>query len=64
MYRLQITICNQYPLLRIDELFDQLQGSQVYSKIDLRLGYRRLRVQKGDVPKTSFRHATAIMSFG
>ena len=35
----RVTIRNQYPLLRIDELFDQLQGSRVYSKIDLRSGY-------------------------
>ena len=40
----RVTICNQYPLPRIDELFNQLQGSQVYSKIDLRSGYHQLRV--------------------
>ena len=40
----RVTIHNQYPLPRIDELFDQLQGSRVYSKIDLRLGYHQLRV--------------------
>ena len=51
----RVTILNQYPLPRIDELFDQLQGSRVYSKIDLRSGYHQLRVQKSDVPKTSFR---------
>ena len=49
------TIRNQYPLPRIDELFDQLQGSRVYSKIDLRSGYHHLRVQESDVPKTAFR---------
>ena len=48
-------IRNQYPLPRIDELFDQLQGSRVYSKIDLRSGYHQLRVQESDVPKTAFR---------
>ena len=45
----------QYPLPSIDELFDQLQGSRVYSKINLRLGYHQLRVQESDVPKTAFR---------
>ena len=51
----RVTIRNQYPLPRIDELFDQLQGSRVYSKIDLRSGYHQLRVQESDVPKTAFR---------
>ena len=51
----RVTIHNQYPLPRIYELFDQLQGSRVYSKIDLRSGYHKLRVQEGDVPKTAFR---------
>ena len=51
----RVTIRNQYPLPRIDELFDQLQRSRVYSKIDLRSGYHQLRVQKSDVPKTAFR---------
>ena len=48
-------IRNQYPLPRIDELFDQLHGSWVYSKIDLRSGYHQLRVQENDVSKTAFR---------
>ena len=47
----RVTIRNQYPLPRIDELFYQLQGSRVYSKIDLRSGYHQLRVQESDVPK-------------
>ena len=51
----RVTIHNQYPLPRIDELFDQLQGSRVYSKIDLRSGHHQLRVQECDVPKTAFR---------
>ncbi|GKC51405.1 putative reverse transcriptase domain-containing protein, partial [Tanacetum coccineum] len=46
---------NRYPLLRIDNLFDQLQGSRVYSKIDLRYGYHQLRVREEDIPKTAFR---------
>nr|GEZ68385.1 transposon Ty3-G Gag-Pol polyprotein [Tanacetum cinerariifolium] len=51
----KLTVKNRYPLLRIDELFDQLQGSSVYSKIDLRSGYYQLRVQKEDILKTTFR---------
>ncbi|GJS36891.1 putative reverse transcriptase domain-containing protein [Tanacetum coccineum] len=46
---------NRYPLPRIDDLFDQLQGSSVYSKIDLRSGYHQLRVRDEDIPKTAFR---------
>nr|GEU32509.1 putative reverse transcriptase domain-containing protein [Tanacetum cinerariifolium] len=46
---------NRYPLPWIDDLFDQLQGSSVYSKIDLRSGYHQLRVREQDVPKTAFR---------
>nr|GEW03027.1 putative reverse transcriptase domain-containing protein [Tanacetum cinerariifolium] len=51
----KLTINNCYPLPRIDDLFDQLQGSSVYSKIDLRLGYHQLRVRDEDIPKTAFR---------
>ncbi|GKF21516.1 putative reverse transcriptase domain-containing protein, partial [Tanacetum coccineum] len=46
---------NRYPLPIIDDLFDQLQGSSVYSKIDLRSGYHQLRVREEDIPKTVFR---------
>nr|GFA35320.1 putative reverse transcriptase domain-containing protein [Tanacetum cinerariifolium] len=46
---------NRYPLPRIDDLFDQLQGSSVYAKIDLRSGYHQLRVREEDIPKTEFR---------
>ena len=49
------TIHNQYPFPHIDELFDQLQGSRVYSKIDLRSGYHQLKVRENDVSKTAFR---------
>ncbi|GJW34513.1 putative reverse transcriptase domain-containing protein [Tanacetum coccineum] len=52
----KLTVKNRYPLLRIDDLFDQLQGSSVYSKIDLRSGYHQLRVRDEDIPKTAFRN--------
>ena len=48
-------IKNQYPLSRIDDLFDQLRGVQVYSKIDLRTGYHQLRLRKSYILKTTFR---------
>ncbi|XP_015169570.1 RNA-directed DNA polymerase homolog [Solanum tuberosum] len=48
-------IKNRYPLLRIDDLFDQLQSSKYFSKIDLRLGYHQVRVREKDIPKTTFR---------
>ncbi|GKC81583.1 putative reverse transcriptase domain-containing protein, partial [Tanacetum coccineum] len=51
----KLTVKNRYPLPRIDDLFDQLQGSRVYSKIDLRSGYHQLRVREDDIPKTAFR---------
>nr|GEV21799.1 putative reverse transcriptase domain-containing protein [Tanacetum cinerariifolium] len=51
----KLTVKNRYPLSRIDDLFDQLQGSSVYSKIDLRSGYHQLRVREEDIQKTGFR---------
>ncbi|GJS70240.1 putative reverse transcriptase domain-containing protein, partial [Tanacetum coccineum] len=51
----KLTVKNYYPLLRIDDLFDQLQGSHFSSKIDLRSGYHQLRVHEDDIPKTAFR---------
>ncbi|GJX54556.1 putative reverse transcriptase domain-containing protein [Tanacetum coccineum] len=51
----KLTVKNHYPLLRIDDLFDQLQGSSVYSKIDLRSGYHQLRIKEEDIPITAFR---------
>ena len=51
----RVTIHSHYPLPRIDELFDQLHGSRVYSKIDLRSGYHQLTVLENDVSKTAFR---------
>ncbi|KAI3815765.1 hypothetical protein L1987_15446 [Smallanthus sonchifolius] len=49
------TVKNKYPLPRIDDLFDQLQGASWFSKIDLRSGYYQLKVREEDVPKTTFR---------
>nr|GEW45913.1 putative reverse transcriptase domain-containing protein [Tanacetum cinerariifolium] len=51
----KLTVKNRYPLPRIDDLFDQLQGSRYFSKIDLRSGYHQLRVHEDDIPKTAFR---------
>ncbi|GJY54556.1 putative reverse transcriptase domain-containing protein [Tanacetum coccineum] len=51
----KLTVKNRYPLPRIDDLFDQLQGSQFFSKIDLRSRYHQLRVREDDIPKTAFR---------
>ncbi|GJT66055.1 putative reverse transcriptase domain-containing protein [Tanacetum coccineum] len=51
----KLTVKNRYPLLRIDDLFDQLQGSSMYSKIDLRSGYHQLRVREEYISKTVFR---------
>jgi hypothetical protein len=49
------TIKNQYPLPRIDDLFDQMKGVTVFSKIDLRSGYHQLRIKEDDIPKTAFK---------
>ncbi|TYK03209.1 pol protein [Cucumis melo var. makuwa] len=65
----KVTVKNRYPLPRIDDLFDQLQGATVFSKIDLQSGYHQLRIKDGDVPKTAFRsryghYEFIVMSFG
>nr|GEY49495.1 putative reverse transcriptase domain-containing protein [Tanacetum cinerariifolium] len=51
----KLTVKNHYPLFRIDDLFDQLQGSSVYSKIDLRSGYHQPRVHEEEILKTTFK---------
>jgi len=51
----RVTVKNKYPLPRIDDLFDQLAGATVFSKIDLRSGYHQLKIKPEDVLKTAFR---------
>nr|GEW90306.1 putative reverse transcriptase domain-containing protein [Tanacetum cinerariifolium] len=58
----KLTVKNRYLLPRIDDLFDQLQGSSVYSKIDLRSGYHQLRVREKDITKTAFRSVMGTMN--
>jgi len=65
----EVTIKNKYPLPMINDLFDQLEGASVFSKIDLRSGYHQLKIRKGDIPKTAFTtryglYEYTVMSFG
>jgi hypothetical protein len=50
----EVTIKNKYPLSRTEDLFDQMKGVGVFSKIDLRSGHHQLRIQESDIPKTAF----------
>jgi len=65
----KFTVKNKYPLLRINDLFDQLQGTRVFAKIHLRSGYHQLRIKPKDIPKTAFRtryshHGFTVIPFG
>ncbi|KAL0544901.1 hypothetical protein IC582_020031 [Cucumis melo] len=65
----KVTVKNKYPLLRINDLFNQLQGDTMFSKIDLRSGYHQLRIKDSDIPKTAFcsrygDYEFIVMSFG
>ena len=65
----KVTIKNRYPLSRIDDLFDQMKGAIVFSKIDLRSGYHQLRIKDEDIHKTAFRtryghYEFTVLSFG
>ena len=65
----EVTIKNKYPLPMINDLFDQLQGAKVFSKIDLRSGYHQFKIQEKDIPKTAFTtryrlYEYTVMSFG
>ena len=64
-----VTTKNKYPLPRIDDLFDQLSGAKLFSKIGLRTGYHQLKIKKEDIPKTAFTtryglYEYTVMSFG
>ena len=56
----KLTVKNRYPLPRIDDLFDQLQGKTVFSKIDLRSGYHQLRIKEEDIPRRLSKRDTDI----
>jgi hypothetical protein len=65
----KVTIKNKYPLPRIDDLFDQLKGAKIFSKIDLKSRYHRVRIKDEDISKTAFRaryghYEFIVVSFG
>jgi hypothetical protein len=65
----EVTIKNKYPLPQIEDLFDQVRGAKVFSKIDLRYGYHQLKIRIEDIPKAAFTsryglYEFTVMSFG
>jgi hypothetical protein len=65
----EVTIKNKYPLPQIEDLFDQMKGASVFSKIDLRSWYHQLKIRESDIPKTTFHtryglYECTVMSFG
>ena len=60
----KLTVKNRYPLSCIEDLFDQLQGKTVFSKIDLRSGYHQLRIKDEDIPKTAFYMVWTLRVYG
>jgi hypothetical protein len=59
----EVTIKNKYPLPRIEDLFDQMRGAKVFSKIDLRSGYHQLKIRMEDIPKTAFTSRYGMYEF-
>jgi hypothetical protein len=64
-----VTVKNKYPLPRIEDLFDQMRGARVFSKIDLRSGYHQMKIRQSDIPKMAFStqyglYEFTVMSFG
>jgi hypothetical protein len=65
----EVTVKNKYPLPRIEDLFDQVRGAKVFSKIDLHSGYHQMKIRWSDIPKTAFTtrcglYEYIVMSFG
>jgi hypothetical protein len=65
----EVTIKIKYPLPRIEDLFDQMKGASIFSKIDLRSRYHQLKIRESDIPKTTFctrygLYEYTVMSFG
>jgi hypothetical protein len=64
-----VTVKNKYPLPRIEDLFDQMRGARIFSKIDLRTGYHQVKIRPSDIPKTTLStpyglYEFTVMSFG
>jgi hypothetical protein len=65
----EVAIKNKYPLRKIEDLFDQMKGASIFSKINLRSGYHQLKIRESDIPKTAFHtryglYEYTVMSFG